>query len=106
MEFFKFKKPRDPVILALCTQEAFQKSLEKAKRRVEKREKAKIREEKKGFKHLSRQINIQMITTKKLTEVFIKIDVKDNNVEQAIKSIKTKIAKRGFFQSNEDEKHL
>ena len=32
---FSNLKPRDPVILALCTQEAFQKSLEKAKRRIE-----------------------------------------------------------------------
>ena len=44
---FSNLKPRDPVILALCTQESFQKSLEKAKRRVEREQKAKIREEKK-----------------------------------------------------------
>ena len=31
---FSNLKPRDPVILALCTQEAFQKSLDKAKRRL------------------------------------------------------------------------
>mgnify|MGYP001222323520 CR=1 FL=1 len=45
---FSSLKPRDPVILALCTQETFQKSLEKAKRRVEREKKAKIREEKKA----------------------------------------------------------
>ena len=45
---FSNLKPRDPVILALCTQEAFQKSLDKAKRRVERVRKAKIREEKKA----------------------------------------------------------
>ena len=45
---FSSLKPRDPVILALCTQEAFQKSLDKAKRRVEREKKAKIREEKKA----------------------------------------------------------
>ena len=45
---FSNLKPRDPVILALCTQETFQKSLEKAKRRVEREKKAKIREEKKS----------------------------------------------------------
>ena len=45
---FSNLKPRDPVILSLCTQEAFQKSLEKAKRRVEREKKAKIREEKKA----------------------------------------------------------
>ena len=45
---FSNLKPRDPVILALCTQEAFQKSLDKAKRRIEREKKAKIREEKKA----------------------------------------------------------
>ena len=45
---FSNLKPRDPVILALCTQEAFKKSIEKAKRRVERERKAKIREEKKA----------------------------------------------------------
>ena len=45
---FSNLKPRDPVILALCTQESFQKSLEKAKRRVEREKKAKIKEEKKA----------------------------------------------------------
>ena len=45
---FSNLKPRDPVILALCTQETFQKSIEKAKRRVEREKKAKIREEKKS----------------------------------------------------------
>ena len=45
---FSSLKPRDPVILALCTQETFQKALDKAKRRVEREKKAKIREEKKA----------------------------------------------------------
>ena len=45
---FSNLKARDPVILALCTQEAFQKSLDKAKRRVEREKKAKLREEKKA----------------------------------------------------------
>ena len=45
---FSNLKPRDPVILALCTQEVFQKALEKAKRRVERERKAKIREEKRA----------------------------------------------------------
>ena len=45
---FSNLKARDPVILALCTQEAFEKSLEKAKRRVEREKKAKLREAKKA----------------------------------------------------------
>ena len=47
---FSNLKPRDPVILALCTQEIFQKALDKAKRRVEREKKAKLREEKKRLK--------------------------------------------------------
>ena len=44
---FSNLKPRDPVILSLCTQEFFQKALEKAKRRIEREKKIKVREEKK-----------------------------------------------------------
>ena len=43
---FSSLKPRDPVILALCSQDVFQKALEKAKRRVEREKKAKLKVEK------------------------------------------------------------
>ena len=43
---FSNLKPKDPVILGLCTQEVFEAALEKAKRRVEREKKAKIKEEK------------------------------------------------------------
>ena len=43
---FSNLKARDPVILALCTQENFEKALAKAKRRVEREKKAKLKEEK------------------------------------------------------------
>ena len=43
---FSNLKPKDPVILGLCSQGIFEKSLEKAKRRIEKEKKAKIKEEK------------------------------------------------------------
>jgi hypothetical protein len=43
---FSSLKPRDPVILALCSQEAFEKALAKAKKRVEREKKAKMKEEK------------------------------------------------------------
>ncbi len=42
---FSNLKARDPVILALCTQENFEKALAKAKRRVEREKKAKLKEE-------------------------------------------------------------
>ena len=43
---FSNLKAKDPVILGLCSQSTFEKSLEKAKRRVEKEKKTKIKEEK------------------------------------------------------------
>ena len=43
---FSNLKAKDPVILGLCTQDVFEKSLEKAKRRVEREKKAKIKEQK------------------------------------------------------------
>ena len=43
---FSNLKAKDPVILALCTQETFQKALDKAKKRVEREKKAKIKAEK------------------------------------------------------------
>ena len=42
---FSNLKAKDPVILGLCSQNIFEKSLEKAKRRVEREKKAKIKEE-------------------------------------------------------------
>ena len=45
---FSNLKAKDPVILGLCSQETFEKALGKAKRRVEREKKAKIREEKKA----------------------------------------------------------
>jgi hypothetical protein len=43
---FSNLKAKDPVILGLCSQSIFEKSLERAKRRVEREKKAKIKEEK------------------------------------------------------------
>jgi len=48
---FSNLKAKDPVILGLCSQEIFEKSLEKAKRRVEREKKAKIKEEKLKASH-------------------------------------------------------
>ena len=46
-----------------------------------------------------------MLTSDTKQEVVIKIDVKDNNVEQAIRVLKENCRKRAF-QSYENEKHL
>jgi uncharacterized protein len=48
---FSNLKARDPVILALCSQSVFEKALEKAKRRVEREKKAKLKEEKEAKKN-------------------------------------------------------
>ena len=45
---FSNLKPRDPVILALCSQEAFKKALKKRKEELKGRKKAKLKEEKKA----------------------------------------------------------
>jgi hypothetical protein len=49
---FSSLNARDPVILALCTQEIYQKALDKAKRRVEREKKAKLKEQKKLEKQI------------------------------------------------------
>ena len=49
---FSNLKARDPVILSLCTQEVFEKALAKAKRRVEREKKAKLKEEKLKLKEV------------------------------------------------------
>ena len=67
---FSNLKPRDPVILALCTQEAFQKSLDKAKDVLKERKKLKFEKKKRHNQLQSRQIKNQMITTMKLTGGF------------------------------------
>jgi len=43
---FSNLKARDPVILALCSQEIYEKALEKAKRRIVREKKAKLKQEK------------------------------------------------------------
>jgi len=53
---FSNLKAKDPVILGLCSQNVFEKSLEKAKRRVEREKKAKVKEEKlKNLEGLSKE---------------------------------------------------
>ena len=75
---FSNLKPRDPVILSLCTQEIYQKALDKAKRRIEREKKAKLREEKRLEKKNQLvndlinygQFTAEMITSLRLTGGF------------------------------------
>ena len=54
---------------------------------------------------INRHKIIKMVFTHFL-EVFIKIEVKDNNVEQASQSFKKKTSKRWFFQSYKIKKYI
>ena len=54
---------------------------------------------------LDRHKNIKMLTTLFL-EVFIKIEVKDNNVEQALRVLKRKLQRDGFFKVIKLKKYL
>ena len=47
--------------------------------------------------NLNKIKNIKMLT-KRFLEVFIKIEVKDNNVEQALRVLKRKLQRDGFFK--------
>jgi len=49
---FSNLRAKDPVLLALCSQENFEKALKKAKRRVEREKKAKLKEEKLKLKEV------------------------------------------------------
>ena len=49
---FSSLKAKDPVLLALCSQENFEKALNKAKRRVEREKKSKLKEEKLKLKEV------------------------------------------------------
>ena len=46
---------------------------------------------------IDRQLNLKVITNAFL-EVVIKIEVKDNNVEQALRVLKRKLQRDGFFK--------
>ena len=56
---FSNLKPRDPVILALCTQETFQKALIKQKEELKERKKLKLERKKKLKQLLSRQTDFK-----------------------------------------------
>ena len=45
----------------------------------------------------NRQINYKVLTNRFL-EVVIKIEVKDNNIEQALRVLKRKLQRDGFFK--------
>ena len=47
--------------------------------------------------NINRHINLKVITNSFL-EVVIKIEVKDNNVEQALRVLKRKLQRDGFFK--------
>ena len=68
---FSNLKPRDPVILALCTQHAFQKALDKAKEELKERKKLSYERKKRLKLLLYRQIYFLMIITIKINWRFL-----------------------------------
>ena len=46
----------------------------------------------------NRQIKFKMLINRSFLEVVIKIEVKDNNVEQALRVLKRKLQRDGFFK--------
>ena len=47
---------------------------------------------------INRHINLKVLTSAFFLEVVIKIEVKDNNVEQALRVLKRKLQRDGFFK--------
>ena len=50
------------------------------------------------MKKINRHTNLKVITNIFFLEVVIKIEVKDNNVEQALRVLKRKLQRDGFFK--------
>ena len=48
---------------------------------------------------MNRHEKIKVITTSFFLEVIIKIEVKDNNIEQALRVLKRKLQRDGFFKT-------
>ena len=93
--------PKDPVALNLFSQKDLVEAIEKAERRIQ-REKNKKKNENDATinKLMNKTIRhkfIKMIDNHFL-EVVIKIEVKDNNVEQALRVLKRKLQRDGFFK--------
>ena len=93
--------PKDPVALGLFSQKDLVEAIEKAERRIkrEKKEKEKAKKQEKFqiMNKFNRHQNFKVIVTHFL-EVFMKIEVKDNNIEQALRVLKRKLQRDGFFK--------
>ena len=88
---------KDPVAMNLFTQKDLISALEKAERRIkrEKKEKAKLTASQDHKVQTKKNLNA---IKSFFLEVVIKIEVKDNNVEQALRVLKRKLQRDGFFK--------
>ena len=85
---------KDPVAMGLFNQIDLVEAIEKAeKNKREKKKKKKLKNKKNQF---NGQLILKMIVKFLFWEVVIKIEVKDNNVEQALRVLK-KTSERWFF---------
>ena len=91
---------KDPVALGLFSQKDLIEADEKAQRRIkrEKKEKEKALKNQWCYQIKLIDIKIQRCYQIIFLEVFIKIEVKDNNVEQALRVLKRKLQRDGFFK--------
>ena len=93
--------PKDPVALNLFTQKDLIEAIEKAERRIKREKKEKEKQNKANNSAIMNKINrhnfIKVIVNH-FFEVVIKIEVKDNNVEQALRVLKRKLQRDGFFK--------
>ena len=86
--------------LNLFSQKDLIQEIEKAERRIQREKKVKekiVSNKLKTMNELNRHIKIKVLFTHFL-EVVIKIEVKDNNVEQALRVLKRKLQRDGFFK--------
>jgi len=93
--------PKDPIAISLFTQKNLIEAIEKAERRIKREKKEKDKDKLKINKKIwTNSIDIKILKCYLLTflEVVIKIEVKDNNIEQALRVLKRKLQRDGFFK--------
>ena len=85
--------------MGLFSQKDLIEAIEKAERRIKERKKEKEKKEiLMKIMNYNRQIIFIKVLINRFLEVVIKIEVKDNNIEQALRVLKRKLQRDGFFK--------
>ena len=92
--------PKDPVALNLFSQKDLIDAIEKLKEELKERKKKKnkIKLIQQVYNEQTNRHKLIKVITNSFFEVVIKIEVKDNNVEQALRVLKRKLQRDGFFK--------